>query len=40
MGYYFSVSNGLRTITDNFTYLVCLDLYLSAQNEDYIWVLD
>jgi hypothetical protein len=33
LGYYFWVSNGLRTFLDNFTYLVCLDWYCGAYFE-------
>ena len=36
LGYYFWVSNGLRTILDNFTYLVCLDLYCGAYFGSYL----
>jgi hypothetical protein len=32
----FWVSNGLRTILDNFTYLVCLDLYCGAYFGSYL----
>ena len=36
LGYYFWVSNGLSTILDNFTYLVCLDLYCGAYFGSYL----
>ena len=36
LGYYFWVSNGLRIILDNFTYLVCLDLYCGAYFGSYL----
>jgi hypothetical protein len=36
LGYYFWASNGLRTILDNFTYLVCLDLYCGAYFGSYL----
>jgi hypothetical protein len=36
LGYYFWVSNGLRTFFDNFTYLVCMDLYCGAYFGSYL----
>ena len=36
LGYYFWVSNGLRTFLDNFTCLVCLDLYCEAYFGSYL----
>jgi hypothetical protein len=36
VGYYFWVSNGLRTFLDNFICLVCLDLYCEAYFGSYL----
>jgi hypothetical protein len=36
LGYYFWVSNGLRTFFDNFTYLVCMDMYCGAYFGSYL----
>jgi hypothetical protein len=36
LGYYFWVSNGKRTFLDNFTCLVCLDLYCEAYFGSYL----
>jgi hypothetical protein len=35
-GYYFWVSNGLRIFLDNFTYLVCLNLYCGPHFGSYL----
>ena len=36
LAYHFWVSNGLRTILDNFIYLVCLNLYCEAYFGSYL----
>jgi hypothetical protein len=36
LGYYFWVSNGKKTFLDNFTCLVCLDLYCEAYFGSYV----